>query len=138
MGRVWLKPGASLNGLSAGGAHILAAFTMAAAVVGCDLTVTSGTDGEHSGPADPHRAGNALDVRSHDMRPERKPELLALVMEELRKVSVRYGGGPALIAKDGGLATWYFFGFLEAPGTPNEHFHVQVRNGRALPPHPAA
>ena len=132
-GRLWLKPGASVNGLSVAGAHILTAFAMTAARLGRDLTVTSGTDGEHRGPLDPHRRGDALDVRSLDLAPDVKTQVLALVMEELRRVSLRYGVGSAIVNTSGGRACWFFFGFLEAPGDLNEHFHVQLRRGRTLP-----
>ncbi len=40
-----------------------------------DLTITSGTDGAHSGPGDPHYHGEAYDVRSHDLDDVTKPEL---------------------------------------------------------------
>jgi hypothetical protein len=32
----------------------------------------------------------------------------------------------------GGLFTPFFFGWLEASGTANEHFHVQQRRGTQL------
>ena len=123
----------SFDGLSVAGAHILTAFATAAAMLGRDLTVTSGTDGAHSGPLDPHQRGCALDVRSVDLPIDVKPRVLILVMEELRRVSLRYGDGGVIVDTSGGRACAFFFGFLEAPGDLNEHFHVQLRKGRTLP-----
>lgn len=123
----------SLDGLSVAGAHILTAFARAAAVLGRDLTVTSGSDGTHSGPADPHHRGNALDVRSKDLEPAQKTRVLAIVMQELQRVSLSYGADGGMVNASGGRVAGIFFGFLEAPGTINEHFHVQLRRGRTLP-----
>jgi hypothetical protein len=111
---------------------VATAFAMAAATLGRDLTITSGTDGEHSGPNDPHHRGHALDVRSHDVPADLKGRVLALVMEELQRVSARDGADAALVATSGGWACGLYFGFLEAPGRPHEHFHVQLRRGRTL------
>ena len=74
--------------------------------VGVPLTITSGSDGDHSGPTDPHKTGEAIDVRSHDLTQEQKTAFLYYM---------RNGLGPL------------FYVFLESPGKPNEHFHCQRR-----------
>ena len=76
--------------------------------LGVDLTVTSAADGTHSGPADPHHTGNALDLRTHDLTDAQKQAVLAGLQAEL--------------APD-------FTMFLESPHTPNEHIHCQRRVG---------
>lgn len=90
---------------------MLAAFDSVARSLQCDLTITSACDGEHSGPNDPHHRGEAYDIRSHDFA--NKESVLQAVMNE--------------------LGTEKFFGFLEDPGTENEHFHFQVRKGGTYP-----
>ena len=47
---------------------ILAALKAASKTLNLDLTITSGTDGVHSGPGDVHHRGEAYDVRSHDFQ----------------------------------------------------------------------
>lgn len=103
------------------GFEILRALSTVSKAVGLDLTITSGTDGEHSGPADPHHSGMAYDVRSHDVL--NKQDLLTAVMTEL--------GQPS--PSSGGYVTAKFFGWLEQAGTDNEHFHFQLRHGQTYP-----
>lgn len=69
-----------------------------------DLTITSGSDGVHSGPNDPHYTGNSLDIRTNDMSQEMKQLVLKLLLANL---------GPR------------FSGFIENAGRPGEHLHVQ-------------
>lgn len=102
-----------------------AGFELLRALASCgyDLTITSGTDGEHSGPADPHHLGCAYDVRSHDLDADHKSNVLFLVMSQL--------GSPT--PGSGGLVTDKFFGWLEQAGTADEHFHFQLRHGAVYP-----
>lgn len=107
------KPGTSFSVIAPGGFRILSAIDQAALQLDCELTITSACDGEHSGPNDPHHRGEAYDVRSHDFSAEQKQRLLAQIMN---------------------LLGWErFYGFLESPGTENEHFHFQVKKGTAYP-----
>lgn len=106
-GRVLVKPGADIADMAPAGVLILSALKQAARKLQIDLTVTSGRDGEHSGPADPHHAGEALDIRSHDVDPALRLQVLDAVLYALGRDR--------------------FFGFLEAAGTSNEHFHIQRR-----------
>lgn len=76
--------------------------------IGHDLTITSAADGAHSGPADPHHTGNALDIRTHDLTDAQKQAVVAGLTAEL---------APA------------FTLFIEAPNTPNEHIHLQRKVG---------
>lgn len=140
MGCLRFKPGVSLEPMGVGGALIVAALAQTAIRLECDLTVTSGADGVHSGPTDPHALGNADDVRSHDMPTAEKQSVLRLVMGSLAALSRQLTGQASmerLVDVSGGLANELFFGFLEDAGGANEHFHFQVRKGRTLPTLPA-
>lgn len=109
--------------LAPAGIRILAALDAAARTLGSDLTVSSGADGDHSGYGDPHHDGNAYDVRSHDFGTEFKQTVLETVMAQLGTAT----------PDSGGLVTDKFFGWLEQAGTPNEHFHFQLRHGQSYP-----
>lgn len=111
---VRVKPGVAFSVIAPGGFVLLTAIQLAAEDTGLDLTITSGTDGEHSGPNDPHHRGEAYDVRSHDLTAEQK--------EAVQESLVR------------NLSAAHFFFFLEAEGTDNEHFHLQVKKGTTYPP----
>ena len=104
-----LKPGVEFTVIAPAGFLILEALKRASETLGFDLTITSACDGVHSGPADPHHTGEAYDIRTHDFLPIVKQNVLDTIMSEL----------------DGKC----FFGFLEAPGTDNEHIHVQRAKG---------
>jgi hypothetical protein len=91
-------------------------FGILAAAKSCGLsvvTITSGSDGVHSGPNDPHHFGHALDVRVHDFPASVPP---ATFLASLLSVI-----GPK------------YFAFIEDAGTSNEHLHVQWRNWEPLP-----
>jgi hypothetical protein len=107
-----VKPGVEFAVVAPAGFLILQALRAASDELGVDLTITSGTDGAHSGPADPHHRGEAYDVRSHDLDPAVRARTLGLVMVDLG---------------------WQrFFGFIESPETPNAHFHFQKKKGTAF------
>ena len=94
---------------SPGGLVILQAIKENSKMLNRDLTITSGSDGIHSGPEDPHHFGNAYDVRSHGLDDLTKRQFLA----NLNNL----------------LPTRQFYYFLEDEMTDNEHFHIQVRKG---------
>lgn len=77
-----------------------------------DLVITAGFDGKHS-VGSRHYTHEALDVRSKNF-----PS-----MEEKFRFVREFSSvlGPK------------FFVFLEAPNTPNEHFHMQVKRGGSFP-----
>lgn len=75
--------------------------------------ITAAMNGIHSGPADPHYHGNAFDVRTHNF-PTRADRFMFC---------------DRLLAALGPL----FFAFVEDPDAPNEHIHVQVKNGCTYP-----
>lgn len=108
---VRVKDGVQFTVISPAGMQILWALRSAALTCGHDLTITSACDGAHSGPEDPHHRGEAYDVRTHDL-PDKEFALSALMNN---------------------LGTTKFYGFLEAPGTDNEHIHVQLRHGILYP-----
>lgn len=104
-GRILLKPGALMTPIAPAGYAILHALAVVAKEMQRDLTITSGTDGEHSGPSDPHKLGEAYDVRSKDFPDyDTKMVFLGAIILEL---------GPA------------FFAQLENQGDVTEHFHIQ-------------
>lgn len=130
MGCVRWKPGARLDKLTIGGACLLAALARTASYLPFDLMVTSGTDGVHPAPDNPHAAGNALDVRSQDLPTDQVDRVLRLVMGDLAMLTMQLQASPTLESSSGGIVTGLFFGWLEDAGTDNEHYHFQVRNGR--------
>lgn len=103
------------------GFEILRALATVSNKLGIDLTITSGTDGLHSGESDPHHSGNAFDVRSHDL--VNKQDVLTAILTEL--------GQPS--PSSGGYVTARFFGWLENANGPDEHFHFQLRHGQVFP-----
>lgn len=113
MGVVLVKEGVLFTKIAPGGFRILYAIDRAAQSLNVDLTITSGCDGEHSGPDDPHHRGEAYDIRSHEFGEGPKQG----VLKELLSF----------------LDLEHFYGFLESPGTPNEHFHIQVKKGTTFP-----
>jgi hypothetical protein len=106
-----VKDGVQFKMGAPGGFVLLAAITEACASIGHDVTITSGCDGEHSGPNDPHHRGEAYDVRTKDV-----PDKNALLGEIQKHLD------PAR-----------FFAFIEAEGTDNEHIHAQVKKGTTYP-----
>lgn len=113
MTTVQAKSGVLFTIIAPGGFRILSAIDQACQTLAMDLVITSACDGAHSGPDDPHHRGEAYDVRSHDFTSDEKDKFLATVM--------------LLLGQD------RFYGFLEASGTDNEHFHFQVSKGTTYP-----
>lgn len=65
-----LKPGVDLGtDLAPAGARILDVLKRLASTYDFDITITSGRDGVHSGPLDPHKTGEAFDLRSKGLAP---------------------------------------------------------------------
>lgn len=108
-----VKDGALFEKIAPAGFRILSAIDQTAAELRLDLTITSGSDGEHSGPTDPHHSGEAYDVRSQDMTEDVKQKVITSIMDK--------------------LGFEQFYGFLEAAGTPTEHFHIQRKRGTTYP-----
>lgn len=104
---ITVKAGVQFAVISPGGFRILSAIENLARSLELVVTITSGTDGIHSGAADPHHWGGAYDIRSHDL-----PDASAF-LQDLQLA----------------LGTDQFYAFLEDEGTPTEHVHVQVRKG---------
>jgi hypothetical protein len=131
VGSVRVKGGVQFTLISPAGFRILAAVERAARVLRLTLVITSACDGAHSGPADPHHRGDAFDIRTHDWAEALKDGVLRFIIQELND------DGPAGILPVPGiprsLATSRYFGFIEQPGTPNEHIHVQLRHNATYP-----
>jgi hypothetical protein len=104
-----VKEGVEFTVIAPAGFLILQALKDASKYLMKDLTITSACDGNHSGPEDPHKKGEAYDIRSHDFDPSEKEYALDVIMRFL----------------DGKQ----FYGFLESPGQPNEHWHIQRAKG---------
>lgn len=102
---VLIKPGVTFV-YAPSGFRILEALKLVSRNLKVDVTITSGSDGAHSSPADPHYFGGAYDLRTHDLPDKQK--LLTELLAEL---------GPA------------FTGFIENPGLAAEHIHVQRKYG---------
>jgi hypothetical protein len=104
-----VKLGVEFTVVAPAGLVILQALKRASKYLLMDFTITSACDGDHSGPTDPHKTGEAYDVRSHDFDLASKDYILDVIMR--------------------GLDPKAFYGFLESPGTGNEHWHFQRRKG---------
>jgi hypothetical protein len=104
---IHIKEGVEFTVIALAGFQILLALKQTSKTLGIDLTITSACEGEHSGPNDPHKLGEAYDVRSHDL--VEKQLVLNQILLELNKDQ--------------------FFGFLETKNTSNEHFHIQRKRG---------
>lgn len=112
MGRLFTKPGVDYgDGLAPAGQVIYDTVKKLTEAYDFNMTVTSARDGAHSGPTDPHKRGEALDFRSKHLTADEKARVLADIQRVLYAEPRR------------------FYAFLEAPGTPNEHYHVQLRQG---------
>lgn len=113
-GVVRIKDGVQFSKIAPAGFRILAAIDNAAKLLKCDMVITSACDGEHSGPDDPHHTGEAYDLRTHDF-PTVQFKMIVLnnIMQQ--------------------LGWTYFFGFVEAEGTEQEHIHLQRKKGTTYP-----
>lgn len=103
MGTVSTLPGCTLSFTDETLAMIAACATYAR-LRGLDVQIAHGTDGKHSGAADPHPFGKALDIRLHD-QPDHEGLLSALQHQLGDRYTV----------------------IIEDDGTPNEHVHAQLR-----------
>ena len=112
MGRLLVKTGVDFGeAFAPAGARILDVLKRLVAGYPFDVTITSARDGAHSGPGDPHHSGEAFDLRTNTLTSEQKALLLLDLRETLYKAPRK------------------FYAFLEAPGQPHEHVHVQRRKG---------
>lgn len=110
---VHAKSGVLFTVIAPGGFRILSAIDQTTQKLDCDLIITSACDGTHSGESDPHHRGEAYDVRSHSFAADMKDRILAEIMT---------------------ILGWdHFYGFLESPGSDNEHWHFQVARGKTYP-----
>lgn len=117
MNVVRVKDGVQFTKIAPAGFTILAALSYAATTLGCDLTITSACDGEHSGPDDPHHTGEAYDIRTHGLAVDKKI-VLNTIWEALGKK--------------------YFFGWIENENEDNEHIHFQRAKETIYPSLPVA
>ena len=124
---IWFKEGCQTTRIAPSGARILAAIQTAAQVVKHDLVITCGCDSHPE--SDPHTKGEAFDIRSHDIPPGLKPDVLQAIMRALQNDLVT----DPILPKDGGFVTQQFFGWLELAGEPDEHWHIQQRNNTVYP-----
>lgn len=122
MGIVRTKLGVRFDVIDPAGFRLLGALDRVARLVPYDLTITCGTEAHPT--TDPHTLGHAYDVRSHLFTPDQQRFILRGVMLDLQET-----GMDAPLEVAGGLVTCHFFGWLEHPGEPLEHFHFQKRKG---------
>ena len=112
MGRLLSKPGVDFGTvLAPAGAQILDTLKRLVVDYPFDVVITSARDGAHSGLGDPHHSGEAFDLRTNILTGEQKVMLLTDLRRLLYKTPRK------------------FYAFLEAPGAPHEHVHVQRRKG---------
>ena len=109
------------------GFRILAAASELAKDWPEDIFITSGTDGIHSGPTDPHLRGSGYDFQTNKWPIETQQAFVRAIVERAE------GNGESAVSVGGGWGTTHFWGFVEAFGTPNNHGHVQLRQGVSLP-----
>lgn len=110
------------------GFRILAAVDAVAKLWSSDVFITSGTEGTHSGPNDPHKTGEAYDFECRLWPYERKRLFVQMVLELLVEHQAEH-------AENIGNQ-WFtsrFFGQIEDLGGPNEHIHIQRRKGTVYP-----
>lgn len=130
-GVVRVKPGVLFTVVSPAGFRLLSSIERAARALGVELTITSACDGAHSGPDDPHHRGAAYDVRTRDLSELQKDAVVRMILGGCNDVGEVPPHPLPDVARS--CATADFFGFVEAPGTPTEHIHVQLRRGRVYP-----
>lgn len=111
MSVVLVKPGVEFSIIAPAGFRILWALTEVATGSEQPVEITSACDGLHSGPDDPHHRGEAYDVRCHDY-----PDP-AILLQDIQHI----------------LGSNQFYSFIEDPGTPNEHIHIQLAKGMSYP-----
>ena len=119
-----VKDGVQFAKIDTGGLRIIAELVHVAQALDTDIWITSGTEGVHSGPEDPHPQGRAYDA---DVEPHDTAKLQEIVQTLMGCLGI------IVTAQDGGWVTEKFFGWIEAAGTPNEHAHIQVRHGVIYP-----
>jgi hypothetical protein len=130
-GVVRIKPGVLFTTIAPAGFRLLAAIEGTARQLAMELTITSACDGVHSGPDDPHHRGEAYDVRTHGMSEAMKDAVCRMI---IGSCSDGFEVPPfPLASTPRSIATSQFFGFVEKPGTADEHIHVQLRKGRLYP-----
>lgn len=107
-----LKPGVSLLGLRPEAWAIIHAADPIWQSYGLEqgATVTSGVDGEHM-RASEHYSGHALDLRTHDLPPDKRREARSRLVDAL--------GADYVV-------------LLEYEGTANEHVHAHWRPRRGV------
>lgn len=124
---IMAKSGVQFAQIAPAGFRLISAIERTSRLLNVDLVITSGTDGFHSGPNDPHKRGCAFDVRSRTLEPEQVKAVLRQVLLECAD------GDEAPTEKADGLVTEKFFGFHEGAQTPNAHLHFQLRMGKVYP-----
>lgn len=111
-----------------GGARLLAAIDTVAKPLPIDLLVTSGADGTHSGPTDPHLRGDAFDVGVLGMNVQRILDVKSALEAFLGpRFTVLYECPQTPLVPD--LAKIAYVN----PGATGPHFHLQVAKGTVFP-----
>lgn len=112
--------------LAPAGVRILGALDHTARACGVSLVVTC-ADKEHPA-SDPHSTGEAFDVRTRNLT---DAGMKTRVLQTLIATLADDAGSDQPLPVSIGFATKRFYAQLENPGQPNEHLHVQRRNGTA-------
>lgn len=130
IGCLRVKQGVEFTTISPALFRILAELERLARSMGTDLTITSASDGVHSGPNDPHKVGKAVDIRTKTLTTQQKTDLVQRLLTVLRDAD------DAITPVSIGYATRLFYAQMEDVGGENEHLHCQLRQGRVYPPTP--
>lgn len=117
---VKVKSGVEFARIAPAGFRILEAISACTRECQVDLTITSGTDGEHSGPADPHYTGEAFDLRI-----DFDADMLSRVLAFL---TLHLGEAFTVIHEHSGATAQ----------TTAAHIHVQRAKGTVYPAVPAS
>jgi len=126
-GHVIVKSDVQFTRIAPAGFRLLGAIELTARRFGIEMMITCACEAH---PAeDPHSLGEAYDVRSHDMSPAQKTLVLKAILEAAGDADA----GDVPVGAQGGYATSHFWGWLEHPGDPNEHLHVQRRQHTTYP-----
>jgi hypothetical protein len=127
IGYVTHKSGVSFDDIAPGGFALLAGIHHAAATLRIKLVITSGTDGRHSGPSDPHYQGKAYDISIADYSLNEIDEILDAMAAVLPAESF------TLLLESPVALLGGRHPVVLNPQATAPHLHLQVRRGTVYP-----
>lgn len=121
------KPGVETSGLAPAGVRILARLDAVSEVIGRHLTVTSVSDGVRR-PTDPHKRGEAVDVRTSDLS---EGQILAAHTWLTKSLGPDFTVLYEVRSKPNGVLG--SIAYVSTSATAS-HFHLQLRRGLGVWP----